>query len=148
LKWQRMISREGGFSLWIPAGIYTDEIKSVPITDVTLKFQVLSTNQPNSRFIVAYSNMLPLTALTNFDQLFEKIVSYIIAKTDFRVTRDSLKKSKDYPGYSVILASPDETIYLQLYLANNRAFILGVNQKSASDLSQVSQRFFESFKVF
>lgn len=146
LRWQKMISREGGFSLWIPAGIQTDEVRSVAISDNTLEFEVISTNQPNSRFIVAYSEPLNSTALSNSNSIFEQIIEYIITDTNFEVMDNPSQPRQQYSGSSVILTGTNEKIYLQLYLMNNRIYVLGVNQKSESDLSQVSQHFFESFQ--
>ncbi|MEB3279977.1 MAG: hypothetical protein VKK42_13770 [Lyngbya sp.] len=148
LKWQRMISQEGGFSLWIPAGIHTDEVRSVPILEDTIAFEVVSTNQPDSRFVVAYSQVLKSADLSNANQVFEQILDYIIADTNFKLMSNSSPNQQQYPGHSVILTSQNEKIYLQLYLINNRVYVLGVNQKNASDLSEFSRRFFESFQIF
>ncbi|WP_413161974.1 YdcH family protein [Capilliphycus salinus ALCB114379] len=147
LRWQKMISREGGFTVWIPAGIQTDEVRSVPILDKTLEFEVMSTNQPNSRFIVAYSGVVNSANLGNINQVFEEIMNYIISDTQFKVIGNPSEVQKQYPSYSTILSNETEKIYLQFYLINNRVYVLGVNQKSPSDLSEFSRRFFESFQV-
>ena len=148
LRWQRMISRRGGFSLWMPAGIYTDEVRSVSILDENLEFEVVSTNQPNSRFVVAYSGVLPAAFLDNSGEVFEQILDRVVADTNFRVTGDPSPVGAENSVYSAILTDETERIYLQMYLINNRVYVLGVNEKTASDLSQAGQYFFESFQFF
>ncbi len=147
LSWQQFLSRQGRFSVWIPTGISTTETKTVETTVGTLTFEVLSTNQPHSRFIVAHGMVKANTVANKTESLFDQIRDYIVADTGFTVANEHSIKFEQFPGRKLILEASVEKIILHLYWINQQIYILGISQPQDMDFSEAANQFFDSFRV-
>lgn len=147
LRWQQFLSREGGFSVWIPAGISTTETKTVTTTTSPITFEVLSTNQPDSRFIVAYGTVTTDTMAEQAEELFNQIRDFIIADTGFTVEAERPILYEQFPGRRLTLDAPEEQIILQMYWVGEQIYVLGMSQGQNVDFSKAANQFFDSFRV-
>ncbi len=146
-KWQRLLSRDGQFSLWIPTGISTTQTQSISTQVGDLNFEVLSLNQPNSRFIVAYSVFKTYSSFEQAASVFEDIQRFIVADTGFKVESNRRITYEQSPAQISTLTTPDETIFLQMYWVQERVYVLGISQQKSVNLSQAANQFFNSFQV-
>jgi hypothetical protein len=147
LRWQQFLSRDGGFSVWIPAGISTTETKTVTTTAGSLTFEVLSTNQPHSRFIVAYGTVTTETTADKADGLFNQIRDFIIADTGFTVETERPITFEQFPARRFTLSAPEEQIILQMYWVGDQIYVLGMSQGQNVDFSKAANQFFDTFRV-
>jgi hypothetical protein len=147
LRWQQFLSREGHFSVWIPAGISTTETKTVTTTAGTLTFEVLSTNQPHSRFIVAHGTVTSNRTAEKANALFDEVRDFMIADTGFTVEVERPITVEQYPGRTLTLSATEEKIILQMYWIGDQIYVLGMSQGQNVDFSEAANQFFDSFRV-
>lgn len=144
--WQHLVSREGGFSLWIPCGVMTDETKVLETDAGDLKFEVLATNPQSSRFVIAYSQELTSAQLDNREEILVRLRDRIVENTNFKLINESSIFFDDYPGKQLHLQNSGETIIFKVYLIDRRIYLLGASQ-SEGDESKQAIAFFDSFKL-
>ena len=145
--WQHLVSREGGFSLWIPRGAMTDETKVLETDAGDIKFEVLATNSQSSRFVIAYSEELTSAQLDNPKEILLRLQDRIVENTNFELIDESSISFDDYPGKQLQLQNSGETITFKVYLIDRRIYLLGASQSEADELSKQAIAFFDSFKL-
>jgi len=57
IQWQNIIFKAGGFSIWMPVGTMTEEIKIIETEKGEIKFQVFASHPKSAIFVVAYSDI-------------------------------------------------------------------------------------------
>jgi hypothetical protein len=153
--WQPMIFQDGGFSVWMPAGIITEESETVDAATGTLQFKLIATNAAASRFVVAYADR-PDAQTTDPAALFTAVRDAAIVRTAFEVTEEHSITLDNYPGLAVQLQktgeairmqNEDEVITLRMYLIENHIVVLGVRQITNAMPSTASETFFRSFQL-
>ena len=146
-KWQRLLSRDGQFSIWIPTGISTTETKEIKTKTGDLTFEVLTTNQPNSRFIVAYTNHRSYASVEEAESVFAEIRDFMVNDTGFQIASDRALTIEQFPARLLSLKTPEEVIFFQLSWRQDKIYILGVSQQKSVNLSQAANQFFNSFQI-
>jgi hypothetical protein len=146
LKWQKYISRDGGFSIWIPQGIQSEETIMVNTDKGDLEFKVLAIQPESWRFIAGYSQEKDLTPFGDEPAILELIKNRIIARTNFELIDEQPIKYQSYSGQSLTLKKDQEVIYFQVYVINQRIYVLGVNQKASGGEENITS-FFNSFRL-
>ncbi len=75
-----MIIREGNFSVWMPLETISQEIETVETAAGEVKFRIIATHPPSSRFVIAYSEELDATLQENPVELLERAQERIISQ--------------------------------------------------------------------
>lgn len=144
--WQPVVSRAGGFSIWIPSGIWTEEAKTIKTAIGTLQFRVFATHVAGSRFVIAYTDPVKVLQTEKPPTLFESVGKAIVERTNFKVANTRSITLENYPGQALQLQVEDEIIDLQMYLAE-RMYILGIRHPSNESRSRENSDFFSSFQI-
>ncbi len=147
LKWQKYISRDGGFSIWIPQGIQSEETITINTDKGDLEFKVFAIHPSESwHFITAYSQEQDLTPFGDDSTLLELIKNRIIARTNFELIAQQPITYQSYAGQSLTLKKDQEIINFQVYVINQRIYVFGVNQKTSGGDEDITS-FFNSFRI-
>ncbi|MCU0536748.1 MAG: hypothetical protein MUD14_22905 [Hydrococcus sp. Prado102] len=145
LQWQKFIFRDGGFSLWMPQGMQSEETVMLDTTVGEVEFKVFATHPKPYRFLAAYSNQLDRAQ--NQETLLDSIRDGIIAKTNFKLNSDRAITWGQYSGKQLNLQGEDETITYRVYLIGQRIYLLAVGQKNTEEVSSEAVNFFDSFQL-
>ncbi|MGL4378677.1 MAG: hypothetical protein ACRCT1_19725 [Microcoleaceae cyanobacterium] len=146
-KWQPLLIKAGGFSIWAPVGVLSQEVKTFSLPQGTLNFQVLAIQSGPSRFVAAFSQSLTPSELQEPDILLTRVGDAIKKDSPFQVKRDTTFSLNGYPGRELTLNQGNETIILRLSLINQRLYVLGVSQSGSVTLSPAAITFFNSFHL-
>ncbi|MGB3534566.1 MAG: hypothetical protein WBA13_13755 [Microcoleaceae cyanobacterium] len=147
LKWQQFLSRQGGFSIWIPIGNSTTETKSVTTTSGILTFEVWISNQPNSRFLVAYATLTANLSTEQTEFLFDQIRDSHITDTTLTIQSVQPISLEQFPGERVVLKNTAEETILQMYRIEDRIYLLGTTKPHTMEYSTATDQFFDSFRL-
>jgi hypothetical protein len=153
LQWQKFLFTDGGFSVWMPQGMQSEETVILPTSIGSLKFQVFATHpqlktQPlGLRFIAAYADVPTLTQPQDSAVILEAVRQGIIAKTEFQLLNQQSLSENQYPGAQFSLQKAGDAIAFRVYLINQRVYVLAADQKNATGLSQEVVGFFNSFRL-
>lgn len=148
LRWQKYLFKDGGFSVWMPEGIKSQETITLNLGSDNLSFEVLATQPPNYRFVCAYSDPLSPSQLTDSAKLLSLIRDGIVAQTKFTLINDRPTSWKQYPGLELTMTAQDELISFRIYLINNLVYILAAGQQNKDSLSPEIVSFFDSFRLW
>lgn len=147
LQWQKYIFQDGGFSLWMPEGIQSEETVVLATVIGEIPFKVFATHPQDSRFVAAYSENLEPAKLENTQEVLAAIRDGIIAKTKYELTEESSINFEEYAGTQLTMKNEatGEIITFRVYLINQKIHVLAVSQKNleAEDVSS----FFASFRL-
>lgn len=146
-KWQPLLIKAGGFSLWAPLGVLSQEIKTLSTPQETFNFQVLAIQSGPSRFVAAFTQSLTPSQLQEPDLLLTRVGDAIKKGSPFQIKRDREFSLSGYPGRELTLNQGNETIILRLSLINQRLYVLGVSQSGGVTLSPAAIAFFNSFHL-
>lgn len=146
-KWQPLLIKAGGFSLWAPLGVLSQEIKTLSTPQEIFNFQVLAIQSGASRFVAAFTQSLTPSQLQQPDVLLTRVAEAMKKDTHFEVKRDTAFSLNGYPGRELTLNQGNETIILRLSLINQRLYVLGVSQSGSVTLSSTAIAFFNSFHL-
>jgi hypothetical protein len=146
-QWQPLLIKVGGFSIWAPLGVLSQEVKTLSTPQGTLNFQVLGVHSGTSRFVAAYSQSLTPSELQEPDILLTRVGDAIKKDSPFQIKRDRAFALNGYPWRELTLNQGNETIILRLSLINQRLYVLGVSQSGGVSLSTAATTFFNSFHL-
>lgn len=152
LSWQKYLFQKGGFSVWMPQGLQSEEVINLNTSIGELSFEVFashpsSSNFSKSRFIAAYSNPLNSTQLTNIMAVFEAVKQGILEKTNFQLIQENSSQFSTYEGQELVLKGDEEIITFRVYLINSKLYILAVGRPDQNHLSQEIISYFNSFRL-
>jgi hypothetical protein len=147
LQWQKFIFRDGGFSLWMPEGMQSEETVMLDTNAGEIAFKVFATHPKPYRFLAAYSNSLDPDRVQNPETLLNSIRDGIIAETNFKLKSDRAITWQQYSGKQLNLQGEDETITYKVYLIEQRIYLLAVGQKNTEEISSEAVNFFDSFRL-
>ena len=142
-QWQPISSQAGGFSVWVPLGILSDENETVANDNASLNFRILSSQTSLGKFVVAYADAPDGKAA----QLFALIKEDLVKRTAFKIS--SLKKITidNHVGESLILKSNTEVISAYVLLANKRLYVVGMEEGVRNTPSEAATKFLKSFRL-
>lgn len=148
LNWQKYLFQDAGFSVWMPSGISSEETVKIDTPMGEIEFEVFATHPQSLRFISAYSLTDNLAKIGNEEQIFATIKNGIIQRTNFNlVTDQKIYVSGYYKHYLVMEDSAkNETIYFNIYVINNKVYVLAVGSKSTDKEKDINS-FFDSFRL-
>ncbi|MGK7874613.1 MAG: hypothetical protein AB4426_15295 [Xenococcaceae cyanobacterium] len=144
--WQPVIFRAGGFSIWIPPGILTEESRTVEATTGTLEFRVFAKHLSGSRFVAAYANFEEAQTDASED-VFAVVRNAVIERTAFELKEDRAIALNSYPGRELELSGERETIIFRVLLIEQRIYVLGVRQPTQGMNPEAATAFFNSFQL-
>lgn len=147
LRWQKFIFRDGGFSLWMPQGIQSEETVVLDTVAGKLSFEVFATHPSSWRFVAAYSEDLDPAKLGNPQAFLASVRDGIVTETEFELKGDRSISLGKYPGKQLRMQDAGETITFRVYLIEQRVYVLAASQKNAEDLSEEVVSFFDSFRL-
>ncbi len=147
LRWQKYLFQDGGFSLWMPEGIKSQETIVLNLGRNQLSFEVFATQPQTYRFVAAYSDSLNPSQLDNPTQLLSLVRDGLVAETNFTLVSDRPTTWEQYSGLELTMTDKDELIGFRVYLIDNRVYILAAGQKNIDTLSQEIMSFFDSFRL-
>ena len=146
LKWQKFLFRDGNFSVWMPQGLQSFETIILDLVTSHLSFEVFATQPQNYRFVVAYSEVLKASQISNQNQLLLEVRDGIIKETNFVLLTDKEITWEKYLGKELNMKNEDEFISFRVYLINERVYILAAGQKNVKEDSENTISFFDSFR--
>lgn len=140
-QWQPMTSQDGGFSVWVPLGILSDDSETIPVGETPLNFRILSSQVSTGKFVVAYADAPNLPR----EDLFTAVKDAIVQRTGFEITRVERITVDGNSGESLILKSEAGQISTYILLGNDRLYVVGVRQTQDHASSEAVNRFLGSF---
>ncbi|MDR9404286.1 MAG: hypothetical protein RI580_12690 [Halothece sp. Uz-M2-17] len=141
-QWQPITSENGGFSVWVPLGILSDDTETIQIGETPLNFRILSSQVSTGQFVVAYADAPNLEK----EQLFTAVKDALVQRTAFEITRVESITVDGNIGESLILKSDAGQISTYILLGNNGLYVVGVRQSQENLSSEVANRFLSSFQ--
>ena len=142
-QWQPISSAAGGFSVWVPLGILSDENETVANDNASLNFRILSSRTSLGTFVVAYAN-----APDGKDaQLFTLIKEDLVKRTGFKISRVKKITIDNHVGESLILTSDTGVISAYVLLANKRLYVVGMEEVVGNTPSEAATKFLKSFHL-
>ncbi|HAC65941.1 MAG TPA: hypothetical protein DCF68_21015 [Cyanothece sp. UBA12306] len=147
LRWQKYLFQDGGFSVWMPEGIKSQETIVLNLAGNKLPFEVFATQPQNYRFVSAYSVTLKPDQLANSTQLLSLVRDGIVTETNFTLVSDKPTTWQGYSGLELTMTDQDELIGFRVYVINDRVYVLAAGQKNISSLSEEIASFFDSFRL-
>ena len=147
LRWQKFIFRDGGFSIWMPEGVRSEETVVLDTIAGKLSFEVLTSNLPSWRFVAAYSGDLASPSLPASQTLLASIRDGIVQETKFKLTEDQDISWNNYSGKKLSMQDGDETIAFRVYLIGTKVYVLAAAQKNTTVVSEDAVNFFDSFRI-
>jgi hypothetical protein len=146
LRWEKYLFRDAGFSVWMPQGIQSNETVSLETKAGDLDFEVFTTNPKSMRFIVAFSKDQNLSQLGNDQEILQAIKNGIIQKTNFQLKQEKSNTFDSIPGLLLEMQNDQETISFQIYLVNQKVYVLAVGNKAGGYEEEIAS-FFDSFRL-
>lgn len=148
LIWEKYIFRDGGFSVWMPQGIQSQETVTLETQAGNIDFQVVAIQPKSLRFVAAYSENQNLSQLGNSEQILASIRDGIITKTNFNLVQEKPINFQSYNGILLEMENINdkEDITFQIYLINQKIYVLAVSNKS-NDYEKDITNFFNSFRL-
>ena len=147
LRWQKYLFRDGGFSIWMPQGIQSQEMIDLETAVGKISFEVFSTQPINYRFVAAYSDSIPTDVFQQKDDLLSAVRDGIVAKTDLAILGDRPLSEGSYPGREIKMQDDREVLSFHLYAINQRVYVLAVGDKQSQIPSEIAQNYFSSFRL-
>ena len=146
LSWQKFISRQGGFSVWLPEGVKSEEIVVLDTATGELSFEVIASHpeEESYRFIVAYAEA---EEVTNTEIFLASIRDGLINETNFELVNEESKSLKEYSGKELVMKQGEEIITFRIYVVGLKVYVLGVSQTEANQLNEEINNFFGSFQL-
>jgi hypothetical protein len=146
LRWQKYLFRDGGFSVWMPQGIQSNEIVTLETKAGSVDFEVFATHPKSLRFIAAYSEDKDLSELGNNQEILKAIKNGIITKTNFELKQEKPITFDSIPGLLLEMQDGQETIFFQIYLVDQKIYVLAVGNKNGGYEEEI-MGFFDSFRL-
>jgi hypothetical protein len=147
LSWQKYIFRDGGFSVWMPEAIQSNETVVLDTNLGQISFEVFATHPQSLRYVTAYSQPLDSKLLSNPQNLLEAVREGIIAKTQYKLKDDQILTQESYPARQLSMENQGEMITFRLSIINQRVYVLAASQKETNQIAQDVQNFFNSFRL-
>ena len=147
LNWQKFIFRDGGFSVWMPEGVRSEETVVLDTIAGKLPFEVFTSNLPSWRFVAAYSEDLKLSKLADSQAILVSVRDGIVQETKFKLTGDRDISWNNYSGKELTMQDGTETIAFRVYLIGKKVYVLAAGQKNAAGLSEDAVSFFDSLRM-
>jgi hypothetical protein len=148
LSWQKYIFQDGGFSVWMPSGLNSEETVNLETSAGEIPFEVFATHPKSLRFIAAYSNSPNITKIGNSEAILTAVKDGIIQRTNFQLLTDQEIEFSAYPGKYLVMQDPtnNEVIYFNLYVINNKVYVIAAGTKT-SGYEQDIRSFLDSFRL-
>ncbi len=148
IQWQNIIFKEGGFSIWMPAGTMTEETEIIETEKGKIQFKVFATHPASARFVVAYSDILNSQQLANKQNILPNFQKKIVDVTGFELSSDRSYNLGDIPGREFVLKNDAETITFRIYLVGQRLHLIGASETAKNNqIAGAVVTFLESFKL-
>lgn len=148
LSWQKYIFREGGFSLWMPSGISSEETVNIETPAGEVPFEVFATHPKSLRFIAAYSDSPNITKIGNSEAILTAVKNGIVQETNFKLLTDKEIGFSGYPGQYLVMQDQtnNEIIYFNVYVIDNKVYVVAAGTKS-NGYDQDINSFLDSFRL-
>jgi len=142
-QWQPITSEAGGFTVWAPLGILSDNSETIQLEKAVLAFRVLSSQVSTGKFVVAYADAPDMER----EQLFAAVKDALAKRTEFEITEIESITVDGNIGESLILKGADGQISTYILLGNSRLYVVGVRQTQDNVSSEAANRFLNSFHL-
>ena len=146
--WSRVIIEEAGFTVKMPPGTITNEVKIVEAPKGDIKFNIMASHPPSSRYVIAYSEKVAPERFSNAKEILNNTQETIIKNNvGLNKVAENNFTFKNYPGKQFNLKNPNETITFRLLLIGQRLYVLAVNQQNDTMSIKAINTFFDSFDL-
>ncbi|OAB56779.1 hypothetical protein AY599_27795 [Leptolyngbya valderiana BDU 20041] len=147
LSWQRVVLREGGFSIWLPQGTVVQETETVETSAGTVEFEILATQLEFSRYVAAYSELFDFSQLGSEAEVLEKVRDRLVEReSNFEMTSDRNTSVGGLAVKDLRFENEEETISFRLILDGDRLYLLAVSQLNDVASMEAIAAFFQSFQ--
>ncbi|MGC9503479.1 hypothetical protein [Baaleninema sp.] len=146
LMWQRVLFREGGFSIWIPYGTVVQETETVETEAGILEFDILAMHPESARYVAAYSEPFDFSQLGSDAEVLGKVRDRLLEReSDFEMTVDRNLSVNGLTAKDLRFQNEEETISFRLIIESDRLYVLAVSQLNESASLEAVTAFFDSF---
>ena len=145
MAWQPAIFRDGGFSVYVPTGVLTEESELLETAEGELDFDVFAVHSSTTRFVVAYADR-PEERAEN-QELLDTLREAVIESTEFEVGLEADAELEGVPGRELQLFDAEESITGRIFLAEDRIYLVGVRQLKAVESASLAATFLDSFNL-
>ncbi|MGK7912632.1 MAG: hypothetical protein AB4050_14325 [Synechococcus sp.] len=145
MSWQPAIFREGGFSVYVPMGVLTEEFETVASAEGDLEFDVFAVHSSTSRFVVAYAVRPEEQA--DSAELLDTLRVAVIEATDFTVGVETETELEGQIGRELTLLDDEESITVRIILTDERVYVVGIRQLQSIESTELASTFLDSFNL-
>jgi hypothetical protein len=142
-QWRPITSEAGGFTVWAPLGILSDNSETIQLEEAILAFRVLSSQVSTGKFVVAYADAPDMEK----EQLFAAVKDALAKRTEFEITDIESITVDGNIGESLILKGAEGQISTYVLLGNSRLYVVGVRQSQGNASSEAANKFLRSFHL-
>jgi len=145
-QWQAIASASGGFSVWMPPGVLSQETRTLDTAAGTLAFEVLVSQVDQTRYVVAYTK--PWNRGQPSDQILLAIRDRLIRNSqNYQLESDRPISLGQVTGREFVLQGAGETRLFRFYLGRDRVYGIGVRQPGDRAQTQTATTFLNSFRL-
>lgn len=143
-QWQPVVSEAGGFSVWAPLGIFSDETEDLNLAGTEVTFRLLASQVQTGRYLVAYA---PVPADLSSEAALAALATAVTERVQVPLVSDRSLPEADYSPRELLFQASDRTIILHLLSGADHLYVVGVEQTDGGDVSASSIAFLESFQL-
>ena len=142
-QWQPVTSLAGGFSVWVPLGVFSDDLETVSIGEESVEFRILSSQASLGKFVVAYADLPDV----DFPTVLADVQDGLVARTEFEVDSTEPVEVDGGAGQSVTLSHDDEVISANILVGSDRIYVVGVRYTDSDAAANAANQFLQSFQI-
>ncbi|MGK7906958.1 MAG: hypothetical protein AB4040_06970 [Synechococcus sp.] len=145
MAWQPAVFRRGGFSVYVPMGVMTEELERIETAAGELEFDVFAVHSATTRFVVAYADR-PAGDSDNA-QLLDTLRDAAIEETEFNLRLETDTEVEGTPGRELQMLDSEESIAARIFVAEDRVYYVGVRQLKSIESNSLAATFLNSFNL-
>ena len=148
LSWQKYIFRDGGFSLWMPSGVTSEETVTIETSKGDMEFEVFATHPKSLRFIAAYSHSPNIAKFDSSEAILTAVKNGIIKETNFQLLTNKEIDFSGHLGQYLVMQDNNEKeiVYFHVYVINKQVFVIAAGTKSNIYENDINS-FLDSFRL-
>jgi hypothetical protein len=147
-RWQPLLLRQAGIAVWLPAGIMTNDVKTLETAAGPLRFQSITSNMGEARFVVAYVEQVSATQVQNPPALYAAVRDAIVRETGGQLKTDRAVAMDGNSGREITLQSGNQITTFRVLLVGQRLYLLATTQnRNSAESSSTATTFFNSLQL-
>lgn len=146
VEWQQLNSKDGNFTVLMP-GVAAEDTEVIETSAGTLQFKGWSSEQPATKFFVAYADYPSTAQLGNPEALLADLSAQLYPAAQEIARSERPLSVNGYPGREDKLEQRGKRVTGRLFLVDRRLYILLVGEDNPASSADKVAKFLESFAL-